>query len=276
MGDCQFCGQPAGFLRKKHAECEARHVQGSEQMVALARSTVAGGEPIDALEGKLSDIARSTRQTDGQALQALIRGWELEVDRALEDGVLSVEEEKRLISFQNRFSLEQSTLDRTGAFSRVAKAAVLRDLLEGKVPNRIKVNGALPFNFQKGETLIWLFNSVRYLESRTRTHYEGRSQGVSLRIMKGVYYRTGTFRGYPVQTMQMAPVDTGALGVTTRHIYFAGPMKSFRITLNKIVSYTPYSDGVGVQRDAMTAKPQVFITGDGWFTYNLLMNLGNL
>jgi hypothetical protein len=35
----------------------------------------------------------------------------------------------------------------------------------------------------------------------------------------------------------------------------------------------PYSDGVAIQRDAQTALPQTFITGDGWFTYNLLVNI---
>jgi hypothetical protein len=29
-------------------------------------------------------------------------------------------------------------------------------------------------------------------------------------------------------------------------------------------------------RDAATARPQTFVTGDGWFTYNLLMNLSEM
>ena len=29
-------------------------------------------------------------------------------------------------------------------------------------------------------------------------------------------------------------------------------------------------------RDAQTAKPQKFITGDGWFVYNLAVNPGQL
>jgi hypothetical protein len=59
-------------------------------------------------------------------------------------------------------------------------------------------------------------------------------------------------------------------------VYFSGASKSFRIRHDKIVSIEPYSDGVGIQRDAQTARPQVFVTGDGWFTYNLLMNVSNL
>ena len=29
------------------------------------------------------------------------------------------------------------------------------------------------------------------------------------------------------------------------------------------------ADGFGIMRDAQTAKPQAFQTGDGWFPYNL-------
>ena len=43
-------------------------------------------------------------------------------------------------------------------------------------------------------------------------------------------------------------------------------------SIHAIVTDMPYSDGVGIQRDAATAKPQFFITGDVWFTYNLLIN----
>ena len=35
-------------------------------------------------------------------------------------------------------------------------------------------------------------------------------------------------------------------------------------------------DGSGIMRDAQTAKPQKFITGDGWFVYNLAVNPGQL
>lgn len=66
------------------------------------------------------------------------------------------------------------------------------------------------------------------------------------------------------------------LGLSSKHIYFAGSHKRFRIRYDKIVSFEPYCDGVGLQRDAATAKPQAFKTGDGWFTYNLIRNLAHL
>ena len=40
-----------------------------------------------------------------------------------------------------------------------------------------------------------------------------------------------------------------------------------------VVPSYPCTDGIGVMRDAQTAKPQEFRTGDGWFIYNLVTNL---
>ena len=56
-------------------------------------------------------------------------------------------------------------------------------------------------------------------------------------------------------------------------VYFAGPKKKFRVRYDRIVSFEPYDDGFGIMRDAQTAKPQMFRTGDGWFPYNLATNL---
>ena len=43
-----------------------------------------------------------------------------------------------------------------------------------------------------------------------------------------------------------------------------------------IVAFGPYQDGFGIMRDAQTAKPQAFRTGDGWFPYNLAANLAQM
>ena len=206
----------------------------------------------------------------------LVEAWENSVKQALEDNVLTKQEEEALGSFRDRFALSQDELDRKGAFSKLVKGAVVRELLEGNLPQRVKVEGTLPFNFQKSESLVWVFQNVEYYEQRTRRQYVGGYSGVSVRVAKGVYYRVGGFRGNPIVTQDSVHVDTGTLAITNKHIYFAGNGKAFKIAYDKIVSFTPYSDGIGVQRDALTARPQSFVTGDGWFTYNLLSNLAKM
>ena len=38
--------------------------------------------------------------------------------------------------------------------------------------------------------------------------------------------------------------DTGLLGFTTKHIYFSGPKKKFRVRYDRIVGFEPFSDWV--------------------------------
>jgi hypothetical protein len=206
----------------------------------------------------------------------LVRAWEASVEQFLDDGILDETEEKRLTEFKNRFSLSQYDLNEHNAFERVAKAAILRDLLNGVIKQRVNVDGNLPINFQKGELLVWAFPDSNYLEDKTYRKFVGSSQGVSIRVMKGVYYRTSAFRGHPVEYTERVQIDTGWVAITNKNFYFAGSKKSFRTPYTKIVSFEPFSDGIGLTRDAASAKPQIFVTGDGWFTYNLVTNLSKL
>jgi hypothetical protein len=245
-------------------------------MCCLARDAALGSAGVDSLVSALETIAARSHVAKERTREAIIAGWENAAARFLDDAALSQDEEKRLTEFAARFTLSQDDLNRHGAYTGVAKGGVVRDLLNGIVPQRMKVTGPLPFNFTGKEQVVWVFQGVKYLEDRTRRQYVGGYSGVSVRVAKGVYYRTGGFRGNPVETTERVHIDTGLLAVTTKHLYFAGAAKSFRIRHDKIVSFTPYSDGVAIQRDAQSAKPQVFVTGDGWFTHNLLANIGNV
>ncbi len=283
MGNCKYCGKPAGFLRSKHAECEEQHqqrqriIQGGRQKIAVeVLRAITGSESFDSLERTIAEIEQSCFVPPSERKALLTKGWENSVEHFLEDGILDTTEEKRLVEFKERFSLSQSELDRNGALTKTAKAAVLRDVLNGVIPQRMSVDGNLPINLQKGEQIVWAFSGSKYLEDKTRRQFVGGSQGVSIRVMKGVYYRVGAFKGQAVEHTERVHIDTGWVVVTNKNIYFAGPRKSVRLPYAKIVSFEPFSDGIGVMRDTATAKPQIFVTGDGWFTYNLVTNLSQI
>ena len=109
-----------------------------------------------------------------------------------------------------------------------------------------------------------------------RRERRGTSHGVSIRVARGLYYSPRQFRSRPIEWEETVHADTGMLGLTTKHLYFAGERKKFRVRYDKIVSFEPYADGLGIMRDAQTAKPQTFRTGDGWFAYNLAANLAQI
>lgn len=276
MGACKYCGKPAGFLKNKHAECETQYNRGVQKIVSEVSRAIRESDDYESLATMIPNIERSALIPSGNRQDLLIKGWEGSVEQFLEDGLLDTAEEERLVKFKNHFNLSTHNLDRNGALTKTTKAAVLRDVLGGVIPNRLSIEGNLPINFQKGEQLVWAFQNSKYLEDKTRRKYVGSSQGTSIRIMKGVYYRVGAFKGHAVNYTERVHVDTGWVAVTNKNIYFAGPQKSVRLPYTKIVSFEPFSDGLGVIRDTATAKPQIFVTGDGWFTYNLVTNLAQL
>ena len=258
----------------------ARREAAERQVAELMRKTMRAGEPAveepsDAA-GALADIEAAAR--DGgigtaELRDVLVGGIELAIDDALADGLLTAEEERGILAVADHFAIDHGVLDRNDAWTRLIKASVLRDLADGIVPQRRLVDRSLPFRLQKSETLIWSFANVAYATMRTRREFRGRSTGMSVRVAKGVYFRTGAFKGHPVETEEQVHLDTGILGITTRHIYFAGSTQRFRVRHDRVVTIEPYSNGIGIMRDRARAKPETFVLGDGWFAYNLLRNI---
>ena len=163
-----------------------------------------------------------------------------------------------------------------GAHTTIVQAAVIRDATMGIIPQSQNIQRRVPFNLMKSEQLIWVIQGVDYLETVTRRECRGSSQGVGIRVAKGLYYSPRQFRSRAVEWEETVKADTGILGLTTKHLYFSGSRKKFRVRYDQIVSFDPYEDGLGIMRDTQTAKPQSFGTGDGWFVYNLTTNLAQM
>lgn len=275
MGNCLYCGASAGLLRKVHEPCKQKHESATAEIEALVPREMGDHTILPTLLPSATTLAANGYVSASDRTAALSRGFEAAVDAALEDSLLEHDEERWLNSLVGALGLSDVLAAGHATRDKLVKALVLRDISEGQIPRRFSIDGNSPFNLQRGETLVWAFPSVPYHELKTRRSFQGSSQGMSFRIAKGVYYRVGSFKGHPVETSSIELVDTGVLGVTTKHLYFAGAVKSFRIPYSKVIAFTPYSDGIGVQRDGVTAKPQTFVAGDGWFVYNLVMSLSS-
>ena len=234
---------------------------------------------VDNPESQLNGLAQSLRDSglpQGQQTAILVRAWEAAVESALEDGLITMDEENALNRYMDHFNLTQAQMDQNGVLTQVIKAAVIRDIAEGIVPDRQNIQGRIPFNLMKSEKLVWIMQGVDYLEVVTRRERRGSSHGLSIRVARGVYYRPGIFRSRSVEWEETVHQDTGLLGFTTKHIYFSGPKRKFRVRYDRIVDFEPFDDGFGMMLDAQTAKPQSFRTGDGWFAFNLATNLAQM
>lgn len=272
--NCRYCGLPAGFLRWVHDDCKRLHEDGTAQILALISSQPF--HAVDTLPDQIQSICSKSYIASEERTQLLLKGWKAALENCLEDGALDEAEESYLANLRNKFDLSQLDLDRDGSYSRAAKAAVLRSVMNGEIPQKVQIQGALPFNFQKGEKIVWVFQGVSYVEDKTYRRYVGSSSGVSVRVARGVYYRMSGYRGHPIDYNQRTKLDVGTLAITDKSLYFGGTTKSFRIPFKKIVSFQPFTDGIGLFKDTANARAQIFITQDGWFTHNLLTNLCHL
>ena len=245
----------------------------AERLVREARAAAVAIDDGNSLHTFASALDESGLAPEDRK-QLTVQAWEAAVEATLEDGLLSLDEEHALIRYLHRFELSPHDVDKNGAHHSMVQCAVIREAAEGIVPDRFGPV-RVPFNLMKSEKLVWAIEDVDYLEVKVRRERRGSSHGLSIRVARGIYYRPGIFRSQPIEWEETVHADTGLLGVTTKHIYFHGPRKRFRVRYDRIVSFDPYDDGIGIMRDAQTARPQTFRTGDGWFIYNLVTNLAS-
>ena len=274
MGKCTFCGKPAGWLRSKHKECEQKNGSSTGDIADVCYRAIMEHGDVDETLSKVRNLEEIGFVNEQQLEAAVGRGIARAVESFLDDNYLSAEEEASLDAYLEVLPISAEALSALGLSEKIVKASIIRSVSVGEVPDpKFTVDGNLPFLFQKSEKLIWIFQGVEYLEQRTRTEYQGGSQGVSIRITKGVYYRTGKFKGRKVEINELKSIGTGIVALTSKHIYFGGDQTSFKVPYRKIVALNTYSDGIQIQKDGVRSKPQIFKGLDGWFASNIISNL---
>lgn len=99
---------------------------------------------------------------------------------------------------------------------------------------------------QKNE-VGYLCLSADLIEERvvSRT-YSGGSQGVSIRVMKGVSYRVGQQRGQLHSQTGLVTVSDGYFIITNKRLVFSGSRKSVSTNFDKLLDLEVYSDAIKI------------------------------
>jgi len=100
-------------------------------------------------------------------------------------------------------------------------------------------------SLQAGENLYFTMIGSALIEARTSPgHYEGYSQGVSFRVMKGVNYRVGHMQGHYVPGPEApAAIDVGTTVITSKRIVFMGSKQTREWLFSKVVGVSHSRDG---------------------------------
>lgn len=94
-----------------------------------------------------------------------------------------------------------------------------------------------------------MMSGVKLNEPRAIRKTVGTYRGPTIRVSKNVSWRMGRGTARSVSHDEITHIDTGTLVLTNKRLIFLGWMKSINIDLRKIVSITPYKDGIGSQME---------------------------
>ncbi len=228
-------------------------------------------EPIDKVKKRAEMVTQLLPLSAQQMHEAQLDVLDSAANIFLADSLIDDQEEKQLDEFTFHLNVSLAQIPprlANGSLAKLPQAFILRDLKAGRQPQPMNVS--LPIMLGAGEFVIWLYNNVTFLQEKVHKEWVGRSHGTSVRIAKGVYYRTGGSRGVPVEYSTLDKQGIGYFILTNKNIIFYSQTKSTKIPYKKIIAVTPYSDGIEIQKDAATAKREIYQGFDSWFTVNFL------
>jgi len=271
MGKCLYCGHSAGWFSSKHLRCIERHQKAKPAIENLVAQTMSDENKMDGLFDRVKELSLSGFLTPDERKYHSAKGIILGLEAFLDDHIISEGEYKLLESAIGQLEINAELQKSSGFTERIAKAMTLSSLTNGIIPTDIvKIPEDFPFLIQKSESVVWVFDGVSASERTTQIQYQGSSSGVSIRIMRGVYYRTGAFKGHPVEVEKMKSMGRGALAITTKHVLFVSPKTSLKIPISKLVAIQAYENGLQIQRDGVRSKPILLSGLDVWFASNIL------
>ena len=242
-------------------------------LAPLARITAtAHPEGEDALD-RLQELAREAGMTLEERQKTLEAAWETAVQGSLEHAPLTLDEENALVRYRERFGLSAAELDLNGVHTAMIKSAALREAARGNMPARQSLKGPAAQAVPKSEKGVWVFEDAEYFEEPNTAARAPAHPAMSHSVHGGSYERPGSFRlGEPARGRRSG---VGTLALTDKALHFTGEGKKIRIPYDRIRNVEPQDDGARVTQDDPKARPCEFVTGDGWFVFNLLNNLMN-
>lgn len=102
-----------------------------------------------------------------------------------------------------------------------------------------------------------IFATVVASLNEPRSIRTGGNQGVSFRVMKGVYYRVGAFKSESHEEIRL--IDVGNLTITNKRLIFAGKNRNVEIALKNITNIGPYNDAIVIGKS--TSQRKVYFMG---------------
>ncbi|HRE13437.1 MAG TPA: hypothetical protein PLD37_04495 [Usitatibacteraceae bacterium] len=235
-------------ISKKIAAMRQRSTDKKEFFSSILRAAEDGKlteEEIEQLQSQFKALGLTRNDVKGvrvQAYQAALRS-------AKADGVVTELEVAELAKLQHFLMIPEVEVAKSK--KELMRLRLLNEIQQGNIPT-ISINNVI---LQKAEKPYWSEAGSILEERVVNRRYEGGSQGVSIRIAKGLTYRVGAHRGHLVSDTAVLPVSSGDLIITNRRVIFRGDSKSFNIRLDKLLEMKLFGDGIRLTDEK--GKPRI-------------------
>lgn len=254
------------FLRYIKDPFRERREERSALKTALTNTPDKVLAPINSLSSVIEH-----KKTQAEVIKANIN---YVLNDLLNDTYLTKSMEENLDALVNEFGISVDALD-SDTKMLLVRSRLMRDLLEGNKHPMVVDDGTLPVMLQKGEVIIFFWNNIRIDSEQSIREYHGGSSGVSIRLAKGLYYRTGGMRGYSVSRTVGTTLGKGRVLVTNKAIYIICGDIIKKIKIANLVTVYPYSNAVTIRADGERSKPYTFWTKDSAFMATCIKNAPN-
>ena len=191
----------------------------------------------------------------------------------LKNGQISDDEQQKMDDYIHTLALPISNMPakyQNSEIGKIEQMSIINKIQNGYIPDS---GIAAPIVLSRGEKIIWSYQNVNLYQEKVTREYVGRTGGFSFRVMKGVTYRTGGFKGHPVERSFMEHLGVGTLFITNKNLIFHSQFKSIKVPYTKLIGISPYSDGIEINRDGTNVKRLTVQGFDPWFLLNILPNL---
>lgn len=248
-------------ISETQKKIEESHLIGEwKNAVADGRLTKEEEEALDKLaasftlpESMVKEISALTRELH----------YREKLNATVEDRRLSAEEEAELKAISESLSV-------TPQFDTAMQSTLDRFRMYYQIENGMLPEYSVDINLLKGEVCHFgcAADWHEYRSVTRRINYGG--PAISVKIMRGVYYRAGSMSVQPVRSQELQLIGSGMLYLTNKRVIFVGGNKATTIRYTKIVTMTPYSNGVEIIKDA-GKSPTITVATENAEMMNLVL-----
>jgi hypothetical protein len=269
-----YCGQPAGFLRKRHPECHNRHQIAISVIPRFFSQVIESPISIERFTELLRAAADTAYIRPSELRSLCVSGLEGVIDTILQQRPLSSAEVDRVTDLAD--ALGGIFPDGLGLDEKLAKVRIISELNDGKIADNVSIAGPVPVEFGRGESILWVFNHVRAFRMAKN------DKGGSLKVnptgsLDGSYVSPQMLEKFHVALENLDEEATGDVVLTNRNIFFLQNESTVtRIPIARILLLRVYAEGFHVACRPAADRSRMFLLDDTWFGANAVTLLVQL